>query len=162
MLRLSLQTSIAMSLDPKIKTKQDLDLEIGRSFERKFAEKLGGDVIWATKEQDIYDHWDLEHNGIKYDVKGDKGDYHWIEFQNVVGRKGWIYGEADAIAFYIYDLWVIVDRLELLEWCRVKIPNIPAVHEVSLYTPRRRNKRKDIAVMVKHSDLINLANKIIE
>ena len=43
-------------------------------------------------------------------------DWIWIEFQNVRGNTGWLYGEADYIAFETRDNFVIVKKDSLIEY----------------------------------------------
>ena len=89
------------------------------------------DVKRASSREDMYLHFDLvaylkDGSTRRIDVKGLKsmghgrkktGDYHWIELKNVNGAKGWLYGEADIIAFQVSeDDFILVDRLKLVEY----------------------------------------------
>ena len=139
---------------------------IGKKWEQDFAAVLTYEFYrFSTKQEDMYDHWDvMDIHGNTYDVKGIKGHgVNWLEFMNVRGDKGWMYGKAKYIAFLIQGDWVIVDREELLAWSKTAIPNVPPIDEKKLYTPYRRSKwgRKDIVVMIKDADLIALATKIL-
>lgn len=42
-------------------------------------------------------------------------DWTWVEFKNADGFVGWMYGEADYIAFEKKDHFIIVDRISLKE-----------------------------------------------
>jgi hypothetical protein len=41
-------------------------------------------------------------------------DWTWVEFQNANGFKGWLYGDADYIAFEKECVFLMVDRISLL------------------------------------------------
>ena len=47
-------------------------------------------------------------------------DWIWIEFQNVRGNTGWLYGEADCIAFETQDNFVRSDLLTMVELSEIK------------------------------------------
>ena len=98
-------------------------VERGKTVEQQFASILSG-AVFATKEQDMHEHWDvMDEMAVKYDVKGMKNyrrsddkptdRLHWIELRNVNGKNGWLYGEADVIAFETRKWWLLVDREDL-------------------------------------------------
>ena len=79
-------------------------------------------VSKASKEDDMFKHYDVICDGIKYEVKGDKKmsmgddfftDIYWIELVNVNGDPGWLKGEADNIAFKHGNEFIIVNRVDL-------------------------------------------------
>ena len=82
-------------------------------------------IIKATKEQDLYEHWDYEVNGFKYDVKGAKKvissddepnlAYNWVETQGSRGFYGWLYGKADYFAFECGEFFIIVPKQSLID-----------------------------------------------
>lgn len=74
------------------------------------AKSLSSSIIEeASKEDDIYRHIDIWVGANSFDVKAAKKtnrsdllpnyDIHWIELRNVHGDKGWLFGQADYIAF---------------------------------------------------------------
>ena len=86
-------------------------------------------VIKATEEEDIKQHWDYSFDGVKTDIKSRRnmgmlnhGDdrYTVLELVNRNGDKGWLFGEADEIAFEfttsLLDCFLIVPRLELVKY----------------------------------------------
>jgi hypothetical protein len=99
---------------------------LGLDAEKRFADQCLYDIIWANKDEDIFEHWDvkgkLNHlnnsNEFKFDVKAiknvtidqNKDECTWIEGTNVMGDKGWIKGLADYIVFERHHSWLIVDR----------------------------------------------------
>lgn len=79
-------------------------------------------IRWATKKEDMFDHYDIVADETKYEVKTHKrlnrwdknpSNIIWLEFVNVRGNEGWLYGKADFIAFLMEDRWWIVPRKDL-------------------------------------------------
>ncbi len=135
--------------------------------------KKGYQATKSTKHQDIYDHIDYWVKNKKgetkgFDVKGRKktsrnskgynNDWIWIEFKNVQGKKGWIKGKADFIAFELEDTFLIVKRVELRELCKKLITDtktrVTNARDAKylLYT---RKGRKDVVTQIKLSDIKN-------
>ena len=50
---------------------------------------------------------------ICYYDKDYNDDWTWVEFKNGDGFKGWLYGEANYIAFEKKDYFIVVDRISL-------------------------------------------------
>lgn len=138
--------------------------------EVKFS-KLFSTFKKSSDEEDMFSHIDMTVDGMTVDVKGMKKlnrsdadvnpDIHWIEFRNVHGNKGWIYGEAEYIAFEIVDGFIMIKREELLEWCREKIADKKIGDKKELYKLYRRNGRNDIISLVLVEDLLLLPHKKI-
>lgn len=80
-------------------------------------------ILRSTKEQDLFDHIDFFVDDISYDVKSlKKISYNhkavdptiiWIEFKNVRGKLGWLYGKAERIAFELEKEFIFVEREDL-------------------------------------------------
>ena len=83
----------------------------GGKAEHRFAacmEEMGRTITWATDDENRLDKWDLAvDNGVnapmRFDVKtvklgGPSGSL-LLELKGVSGYAGWLYGEADFIAF---------------------------------------------------------------
>jgi len=125
----------------------------------------------ASKEENMYDHIDLTVDEMTVDVKGMKKlnrgdadvnpDIHWIEFQNVRGDRGWIYGKAEYIAFETLDGFIMIDRVVLLEWCREMITDRKVKDKKELYKLYNREGRKDVISLVLTEDLLKLPHKKI-
>ena len=140
---------------------------VGRRKEIEFS-KFFRDVVFADKEQDMNEHWDV---CVRYDVKMVKrknrsGDYdeniHWIEIKNVNGDKGWIYGEADFISFELEDYWVVVRRTDLIDFVHDKCKDKKYCTKPELYKLYSRNGRKDLITLVKSIDLMYIAYEIFK
>ena len=65
------------------------------------------DVVIATDNEDIHEHWDttftfIKGKSVKVDIKGIKMNdptLNVVELVNVNGDKGWLLGDADYIVF---------------------------------------------------------------
>ena len=161
--------------------KYSLELKHGEEAEELFAELAennGYIVTESTKYSNIVEHIDFDlvsKNGIdefSVDVKARKkarrGDtwYEdqmiWVEFHNVAGKRGWLYGEADKIAFEREKDFVIVDRIALTKFCEKAVaPIFVASAGEALYKIYRRKSRKDVISKVLMSDIINDVDNIL-
>ena len=123
----------------------------GRMAEVRFkraAEKLGFEVMKATRKEDMHKHIDywLLYTDRKHavDVKGNNlPDEIWCEFKNVRGNPGWMYGNAHIIAFDMPEEggFAIVDRQELAFWCEKNVLDEFVTDKRNAY--RRKYSRKD-------------------
>ena len=148
----------------------------GNEAEGSF-KKLFTFVKKATKEEDIFEHWDLEvivdDKNVKVDVKAIKNEdrfdphpnenFHWVEIQNVNGDVGWLYGKSDLIAFETIDYFILVGTLKLrrflekkLKYTKDTIPEIETTSVKDPYVFYRRKDRNDIVVKVKTVDLMHI------
>lgn len=143
----------------------------GKSKEAEFASLLTNPVF-ATQEQDIHEHWDVEDAMmIKYDVKGMKkfrrsdptptDRLHWIELRNVNGKAGWIYGMADIIAFETRKWWVLVERKNLVQFVEgILIGDDPSPNPEP-YKLYQREGRKDLLTVLPTVDLLSIASQVL-
>lgn len=162
--------------------RNDEQIKKGQETELKFLEKFPL-VRRATKEEDIYEHWDvmvnIDGDVVKVDVKGTKNDnrfdpypnenIHWIEIQNADGNTGWLYGDSDLIAFETEDYFILVGTLKLRRFLERKmgytkntIKEINPKHVKDPYTFFQRKDRKDILVKVKTIDLMHIKYKSVK
>jgi hypothetical protein len=73
----------------------------------------------------MHDHWDvkgvfrdLSGSVLRFDVKDNLDRHHQsfpVEIQNVHGAKGWLYGNADCLAFHHPTSFTIVWRFRLVK-----------------------------------------------
>jgi len=144
------------------------------------AESRGNTVTKATKRDDIKKHIDYyieNKNGrvASVDVKAKKrafrggersSDIQWAEFKNVRGENGWMYGEAEYIAFEVDEAFLLFKRLDLLDYftskCSKESQNNPQAMPKKgkpreMYTPYRRvdYDRLDSVIMFPMSDIVN-------
>jgi len=153
----------------------DEQLIQGKFVENIFKTKLReyfntAEVVDATPEQDMNEHWDIQVN-LKFDVKGLKKvrrndnktdeNFHYIELKNVQGKTGWLYGEATHFSFETDDYWIIVEKSALQEFIKIKCKEKIKCTVPTLYQLYTRKNRKDVIVLVKTIDLMAIANFII-
>jgi len=156
------------------------NMELGLKTESLFeevAKKENFIVRKSSLSEDRHKHIDffLEQDRFKYSVdvkarkKTTRGDvkvndeWTWIEFKNVLGRKGWLYGEADYIAFERADDFLMINRENLVKFCEDKVDletmvSRPYQAEYKVY---QRQGRRDLITRVRMDDLANLEGNII-
>ena len=156
------------------------NMELGLKTENLFeetAKKENFIVRKSSLSEDRFKHIDffLEQDHFKYsvDVKARKktarGDvkvndeWTWIEFKNVLGRKGWLYGEADYIAFERAGDFLMINRENLVKFCEDKVDLKTMVSRAyqAEYKVYQRKGRKDLITRVRMDDLANLEGNII-
>ena len=111
--------------------------KMGMDAEKLFEnilKKLNIKYTNATEEEEKIEHWDFrvnkssKINSGRYEIKSAKAkarglekDYNiiYIEFKSVGGNKGWIFGDADYIAFEEPDGFIIFSRKKLLKYISV-------------------------------------------
>ena len=138
------------------------------SFE-KIALQKGFTVKTATRKQE-FSHIDFilmrdGQNDVFVDVKACKKSSRsagianeeivWVEFKNVVGNIGWIYGAADIIAFEREKDFVLVPRLRLITLCERIVNFNKRVDSTrdALYNLYTRKDRKDEISLIKMKDI---------
>ena len=141
----------------------------GDRAETRFASILENPET-ATTHQNIYEHWDVRDEEFKYDVKAMKrwnradaaptDRIHYIELKNVQGKKGWLYGDADYIAFETRAHWVLVNRPRLQEW--IDSIDKPTSNKKEIYKLYSRPGRADVMTIVPTMDLIAISDKIVK
>mgnify|MGYP003650210632 FL=1 len=156
------------------------NMELGLKTENLFeevAKKENFIVLKSSLSEDRYKHIDffLEQDHFKYsvDVKARKktnrddakvnDEWTWIEFKNVLGRKGWLYGEADYIAFERADDFLMVNRENLVKFCEDKVDLETMVSRAyqAEYKVYQRQGRRDLITRIRMDDLTNLEGNII-
>lgn len=133
-------------------------------------------VINSSEKDDIKNHIDgyFIYDGKKYsyDVKSlkkinrsdDKFDLNkiWIEFQNVNGDIGWLYGEADYICFEYENEFLCVNRKMLVQFCEMEVDMSNVYEEkypYKLYS-RSRYGRNDLTTIIEKFDLMVFLKKL--
>jgi hypothetical protein len=127
-------------------------------------EKINYKCIPSTIEDDMYSHIDYyvetpEGRLISVDVKGgNKLDEIWVEFNNVRGNHGWLYGKATYIAFDMPELngFVIVGRNELRERCEGIVDKVFVSKNEALKKWYQRKDRFDIISKIHLTDIEDL------
>lgn len=154
----------------------NLGIQIEQSFAQKLVSTHGGIIHHSSKHEDINDHidliWTINDKQYTFDVKGVKKNnridtnyndsIHWIELQNVNGKKGWLYGKAQYIVFETNINWIIVKRLKLIDFIDSKITDRTITNTKELYTLYRRTGRKDVITKIPTSDLLQIGKILIK
>lgn len=142
----------------------------GRVAEVRFvraARKKGLLVTKSTHTEDIHEHidyWLAIKNGGKWgvDVKGNNlPDEIWVEFKNVRGNQGWLYGGATIIAFDMPEEggFSIVDRKELAMFCERYVSKEAVSDRKEAYLKRyTRKDREDVISILKLHDIKTLVS----
>lgn len=149
-----------------------LELQRGKQAEicfKNIAENRGYDVTFSSRQVDMKDHIDLflkkNDKTFGIDVKARRkvsrhsdhydDEHTWVEFKNVRGNQGWLYGKADKIAFERQFDFLIVDREELSKYCETKVSTV-FVDKASdaLYKCYQRAGRQDVISRVNMDDIL--------
>ena len=157
-------------------------IEEGLQGEKRFRgiiESFGLSVKEASFKENVHDHVDFFVKGktkklidfhFSVDVKARKrssrgsseydDEYTWIEFKNVQGKKGWLYGKADKIAFETEAGFLMVDREELVKWCEEKVDfkRFARKAYTAIYKVYTRKGREDLISRIKTEDIRNLSS----
>jgi hypothetical protein len=81
-------------------------------------------------------------------------DLVWIEFKNVAGNQGWLYGAADYIVFERENDFVLVPRENLVFLCERLVSNVIVDKSKDcLYKKYSRKDRKDELSLIKMKDI---------
>ena len=154
-----------------------LDGSISENIFVSIAKYNGFTVSESSQYDNIYNHIDfyLTKGDLKisFDVKGQKrknrkdkeksNQIIWIELQNVLGKKGWLYGKQDYIAFEFYEYFIIVKTEHLKKYIQSIINfNLPYVQKPDLAYKRlyQRKNRKDLITIIKKTDLLAIPHRI--
>jgi hypothetical protein len=146
-------------------------LEVGQNAEQRFAQHIER-PLFATKEEDIHEHWDVKSiAGTKYDVKAMKkwkrsdpeptNRIHYVELRNVRGELGWLYGQADYIAFETRAHWIVVPRKKLVYFVEGVTENNERSAKPAVYKLYQREGRKDLMTVIPSMDLLAISEVII-
>jgi len=150
-----------------------LEMEHGQRAENCFkglAERRGYTVIKTSPSVDMMQHVDFiltrDEERFGVDIKARKkasrqsnsydDEYVWVEFHNVRGDPGWLYGGADKIAFEQADKFVLVDRESLKDYCETTVaPLFVDKSSDAIYKCRQRPNRKDVISRIPIADIIH-------
>lgn len=136
----------------------------------QIAESKNLEVKNARRRENIHKHidkyitqqsktWSVDIKARKKTSRSDsdaQDEWIWIEFQNVRGNLGWLYGEADNIAFETQNSFVIVDRKSLIDYVENAVDMTKPVRKSYLakYKTYQRAGRNDLLTMVELSKII--------
>jgi hypothetical protein len=152
-------------------------IDNGTAGEKRFdslAEKRGCAVIEASKRDNMIrkiDRYIVDENGLmkSVDVKimkrtsrsdaNAQDTWIWVEFNNVNGNDGWLYGEADYIAFERRNNFTLVNRLDLVKIAEelVDLDARVSSSKLAKYKSYRRYGRSDLIAMMELDKIIEMA-----
>ena len=144
---------------------------LAKITEENFAKNLK-DPVWSTREEDMFEHWDVKgilgNELLKFDIKGMKkknrwdnkfqDDIAWVEGTNVRGNPGWVKGKADYIVFERLDYWLLVWREDLLNLVNLKLKENNFQKGKGVYQIYQRDGRQDKITMVPFEDIEKINN----
>lgn len=131
-----------------------------------FLKDLTGDL-----QEQIHSHSDVQLliNGrvIRVDVKAIKNIKRgqssnelpiWLEFKNVNGHHGWLFGKSELIAFEMNNHFAIFPRKQLILWCEenIDLSNKTLFASEAYKKSYTRNGRKDIISFIYFEDIAEL------
>lgn len=133
----------------------------GRFVEQKYR-RIFPDIEPSSLSEDRFKHIDFWHGSDGVDVKGNNfPESIWIEFKNVQGHLGWLFGEARWIAFDVPELagFVRVERQELVDWCKENVDYQVLASKGDCYRKGyQRDGRKDLITKICLADLQELSS----
>lgn len=138
----------------------------------KMANARNYEVKKASKQEDMKDHFDYRFikgdKTIKVEVKAMKrisrsdedgqDTWIWVEFKNVQGNLGWLYGKSDYVAFEIQNSFLFVDREDLVKVSEKVVDMTDIVRkpfEARRKCYHRRNRPDELVAMIHINDIIN-------
>jgi hypothetical protein len=146
---------------------------LGQNAESSFVTAIqkGGSKITESSRQEQFKHIDFyieTSDNLKFSVevksrkkvkrKDDSvnDELLWIEFKNVAGKRGWLYGAADLIAFERENDFVMVNRKLLARLCErlCDLTKLNVDVAMPLYTGYQRRGRQDLLSLIKMSDIL--------
>jgi hypothetical protein len=88
----------------------------------------------------------------------------WVEFVNVRGNDGWLYGKADYLAFEGMKSFVVVKTKDLAELSEklVDKKNRVTSSKDALYSLYNRKGKKDEISILPYADLFKIPHQIVE
>jgi len=147
--------------------------------------KYGGECEKANFYQETREHWDFKVSQSelgapkRVDVKAMKkltrtdmepnDEIVWIEFKNVNGNDGWLYGKADYIAFQVKEGFLMINRKRLARKCERLVGFVKEqIHEgiagniKDFYRLISRRNRQDVITIIKKADLLKMKHTLLE
>lgn len=91
-------------------------------------------------------------------------DIIWVEFKNVRGNDGWLYGKATYIAFELVDEFIVVQTTDLAKLCEKLVDKKKRVSKAkdALYSLYTRKGQKDEISIIKLSDVQTLPHSLVQ
>lgn len=154
----------------------DNSIQMGLSAESKFIQVMkneGNEVNKSTKHQDMFEHWDyLINKQHRVEVKARKkrkrhdskpdDEIIYVEFSNVNGDDGWIYGKADYVAFERPEGFLIVPRKKLADLAEEMVSCTFTKYPTIYKSYRRRDRPDEHVGLIRYEDLLTIPHRLVK
>ena len=150
------------------KERRQYSNQVGDITAQRFVEAceaIGYSCEKSDRNTDIYDHIDYFVTRLQGTTSVDvKGGNHpntiWVEFKNVNGDAGWMYGKAEYIAFDMPEVggFVMVRTNELRNLCEKIVEPVFGTKQEATRKWYQREGRKDIISRLELKDLQQLVS----
>lgn len=153
--------------------------ENGRRAEKGFVKTTKGKgykIRTSTIDENMFGHIDFhvkltDGSIFSVDVKAIKSiktgwdlqdEWLWLEFLNVHGHDGWLYGKSEYMAFETFTSFVLCPRIEVQKLAEelIDIEDFAGKTEWAKYRVYRRPGRKDKIGMIQYSDLESITHEV--
>lgn len=145
---------------------------MGTNAERRFFDICRGrgyKIRLATSYENCVKHFDFEVQSYKVEVKAMKAPRRgmspdpnmiYVELKNVSGGDGWLYGDADFLAFEQPHGFLMVRRHELVQLAERMRPKCRVSRVSGVYhTLYSRANRDDLVMVLHKKDLADFESK---
>ena len=149
--------------------------QMGDNAESRFLRICSANSLPVTKsneQQDKFEHWDFLVDGKRVEVKSRKkakrsddnvdDSIVYVEFRNVKGDIGWLYGQADLIAFERPEGFALVSRTKLKTLSETLVGDNWATRPTLYKRYHRRDRPDECVGLIKYADLIQLPYLILK
>lgn len=105
------------------------------------------DYVLQINLKNEYEYYRIEVKSMKSKKRGQKQDPNiiFLEYNNIDGGIGWLYGNADYIAFEQNKFFILFPRIDLLKFAECKRKKIKTVKDSGIInTLYSRRNRKDL------------------
>lgn len=120
------------------------------------------DYVLQIKLEDKFNYYRIEVKSMKSKKRGKKQDPNiiFLEYKNIVGGIGWLYGNADYIAFEQNEFFILFPRKDLLNFAETKLNKIRKVKDSGIInTLYSRKNRKDLIGCFSLAEIKEKCNK---
>ena len=141
--------------------KDKLDGDITEQMFSDACAKIGYRCEKTEETTDMFDHVDFfihRPDGTKtsVDVKHANPDF-WVEFLNVRGNEGWLYGKSELIVYRYKDRFLIIPREHLKTRAEKLTEKIFLTNKDDAYRKLyRRKNRKDAITKLNLKDIADI------
>lgn len=157
-----------------IRKKHMKSKEMGLNAENRFVKickQLGKKCQESSRHENMVEHWDFLVDEVdRIEVKSRKRKNRrddsvddsiiFVEFLNVRGNMGWLYGKADFLAFENPEGFIVVSREDLAKLAESLVSSEFASYQTLYKSYRRRSRPDEHVGLIKYSDLLTINHEI--